>query len=426
MSASESKWAFFKQGGWMVMATGISGVFMILVHSVASKHLDAAEYALFGALIKFFLFMGIPANGLQTVFAQQAAAAVNARETRQLARLTQVVLAATFGLWLLAGAGILIFAPTFSSALKITSFAALLCTVLLGLPALWMPLFKGLLQGRQHFAGLGLVAILDGVIRLGAVCGLVFALHGQAASVMTAALLGQVAAISVGAWITRDLWLGHGEPFAWRPWLKTVIPLSVGGAAVSFVFLADSQFVQNLFADERRSLYVAGQNSGFALSQITVPLSLVMFPKIARSLARSEKSDALALTLKSTLGLGGLVALACTVMPSLPLRVVYFFSFEKVAAATVLIPWSVWTLLALSVANVLAANLLARKAFAIVPWLVVLALGYGLTLWGAQAMLLRMELLAAFRTVIQIQLLFSVLLLGVSIYYSRKQTSGAA
>ncbi len=419
MSAHEGKWAFFKQGGWMVMATGITGVCMILVHTITNQAMNNDDYALFGALLKFFLLMGIPAAGLQTVFAHQAAAAVTPEARHQLARVTRVVLAATFTLWLLAALGILLFQKQVCEALKITTFSALAATLLLGLPALWVPLFRGLLQGRQQFGGYGLSQVLEGIVRIGLIAILIKVMHGGVASAMSAALVGQLLAVAIGLWLTRDILRGTGAPFAWRPWLRVVIPLSLGSAAMYFVFLVDNLFVQSVFASDKRALYTAGQNSGFALNQIAIPLSIVMFSKIAHSAARSEKSGTLALTLKSTLSLGGAMALVCTIMPSLPLRLVYFFSYEKVAPAGVLVPWSVWTMLILSVANVLSAGLLARKAFAIVPWMVVLAVAYGATLWSLQGYLLSLELFTAFRTVIQVQMLFSLLLLVASIWYSR-------
>jgi O-antigen/teichoic acid export membrane protein len=197
-----------------------------------------------------------------------------------------------------------------------------------------------------------------------------------------------------------------------------VIPLSLGSAAMIFVFLVDNLFVQGLFT-VNRDLYIAGQNSGFALNQITTPISIVMFSKIARNATSGKDTGTLALTLKSTLFLGGAMALACIVVPSLPLRLVYFTSYEKVAAACPLVPWSVWTMLIFSLANVLASGLLARKAFAIVPWLVVLAAGYGVTLWAIQGYLLSLETFTAFRRVIQVQMLFSLLLLSVTIWFSR-------
>ena len=56
---------------------------------------------------------------------------------------------------------------------------------ILGLASLWLPVFRGLLQGRQNFLGLGWIFILDGVGRF---IGVALAVQrgGQAAGGMLA------------------------------------------------------------------------------------------------------------------------------------------------------------------------------------------------------------------------------------------------
>ena len=421
MSGSSSKASFFKQGGWMVVATVGGGVFMSAVHPLVSA-MQPYEYALFYSLLRVFLLLGIPAGGLQTIFAQQAAAALDDRHARQLTAATRAVLRVSFLIWLVLAAFILMASSRIIDALKITNLAALGFTVLLGLPSLWMPVFRGLLQGRQNFAGLGWVLMLDGVCRFGSIALLVGILHGQSGSAMAGAFLGQVVAIMVGLWLTRDVWRGTSAPCEWRPWFRKVIPLTFGTAALLFMSNADVLFVQNVFRD-KTALYSASAMIGFALAQFILPLAAVMFPKIVYSAARAEKTDALAMTLKSTAILGGLAALACTLLPELPLRILYFRNPAYYLTAAPLVPWFAWGILILSMAYVLVTNLLAQEKYAIVPWLVVIALAYGATLHGVRDSLAHMELLAAFRRVIQILSVYSMVILLVSIRFTwpRKQ-----
>jgi len=416
MSGSSSKLSFFKQGGWMVVATVGGGVFMSAVHPLVSA-MQPYEYALFYSLLRVFLLLGIPAGGLQTIFAQQAAAALDDRQARQLTGATRAVLRVSFLIWLALAAFILMASSRIIDALNITNLAALGFTVLLGLPSLWMPVFKGLLQGRQNFAGLGWVLMLDGVCRFGSIAVLVVILHGQSGSAMAGAFLGQVVAIMVGLWLTRDVWRGSSEPCEWRPWFRKVIPLTLGTAALLFMSNADVLFVQNAIRNET-ALYSAGAMIGFALAQFTLPLATVMFPKIVHSAARSERTDALAMTLKSTAVLGGLAALACTFLPELPLRILYFRNPSYFVTAAPLVPWFAWGILILSMAYVLVTHLLAREKYAIVPWLVLIALAYGTTLYGVRESLVHMEPLAAFRRVIQILSIYSAVILLVSMRFT--------
>ena len=75
----ESKTAFFRQSGWLVVATVSGGVFMTATQVVANRWMTQEEYSIWFALLRVFLLMSIPSAGLQIVFAQQAAAAAIGR-----------------------------------------------------------------------------------------------------------------------------------------------------------------------------------------------------------------------------------------------------------------------------------------------------------------------------------------------------------
>ena len=47
-----------------------------------------------------------------------------------------------------------------------------------------------------------------------------------------------------------------------------------------------------------------------------------------------------------------------------------------------MVPWFAWCLVPLSLANVLINNVLARERYAAVPWLVAVAIGYGIAFIG--------------------------------------------
>ncbi len=418
MSAHESKATFFRQGGWMVLATVAGGVFMTAVHFIAGGMAPNSEYGVFCTLLRIYLLMGIPATGLQTVFAQQAAAALDGREQRQLAANSRAVIYWTFLVWAVSATLVLVFSQAFVTALKISNADALWITLLLGLAALWMPVLKGLLQGRQHFLGMGWVMILDGVGRFTAVVVIVRFLHGQAAGGMLGALLGQVISLAAGLWFARAFLFGPGEPFDWKPWIRRVVPLTFGAGAILILSNADIVFVQSVFSKETTSLYAAGAIVGFALAQFTMPLAVVMYPKIARSAARSETTDALSLTLKATAIMGSAAALVVTGWPELPLRILYFRNPAYFVQAAPLVPWFAWCLLIVSLANVLVSNLLARERFAIVPWLAAIAAGYLGTLIGCRASLLALPPLVAFQRVVMILGAFSLALSLAALWFT--------
>ena len=123
-----------------------------------------------------------------------------------------------------------------------------------------------------------------------------------------------------------------------------------------------------------------------------------------------------------TAALGGAVAAVCTVMPTLPLRVVYFRNPTEFLPAAPLVPWFAWSILGLVLANVLIQNLLARERFAIVPWLVILAAGFAGGLAWVQPKLAGVEPVAAFMMVARVLSIACGALLLTAAWFTWGQT----
>src|SRR6267142_546823 len=103
LTAAKHRAAFFRQSGWLMGATVASGAFMYAVHTVA-KQIGKVEYPVFTTLIQIVTLMGIPAIGLQTVFAQQAAGALTEGHEREVAGVFRGLLRIIFFIWLVMAA----------------------------------------------------------------------------------------------------------------------------------------------------------------------------------------------------------------------------------------------------------------------------------------------------------------------------------
>jgi len=192
------------------------------------------------------------------------------------------------------------------------------------------------------------------------------------------------------------------------------------------MYSVDVIFVQSAFPEDPIPPYMPANMVGFGLFTFTTPLAMVMFPKVARSAALTTNTRVLEYALGATALCGGAAALACTLFPELPLRIIYFGNPDKWAAAA-LVPWFAWCLLPLIMANVVLGNLLARERFAVVPWLAGVAIAYAVGLRLLRPHLLDMETVNAFRTIIAMLGTSGLLLLAVTILFSWKaqQRSGA-
>ena len=196
MSKADSKHVFYRQGSWMVIATIVSGLLMFAVH-IFGGWMSREEYGLFGTLLQILTLMMIPALGLQTVFAQQTAAAIEPGQRHDLAKSTRKILLLCLYVWLAIVGAVLLNQEAVLESLKIDQPTALYVTLLLGLPQLWLPVLLGILQGRQNFAWLGGAAIINGAGRFVAVGIIVMLLSGQAAGATTGVLIGLTTALSL-------------------------------------------------------------------------------------------------------------------------------------------------------------------------------------------------------------------------------------
>jgi O-antigen/teichoic acid export membrane protein len=367
--------AFFRQSGWLMIANVGSGMMMWAVHLLAKK-IPEAEYGAFGVMLA--VVMCVPTLPLQMVFAQQTANALATRRERELAGMIRLAGLVTLGLCLLLAAGVLVWQTDILTGWKLASPAGLWATVLAVLLSLWLPMFWGVLQGKQDFFSLGWSNIFNGVGRLSVAVLLVMLVGGAAAGMMVGVCLGLAVGTGIGIWQTRSLWRLPAQPFDRRSLLAQIIPLMLGFGAVQFLFTADTMFVRAFFREDDSAFYVGAGTMSRALMWLVIPLATVMFPKIVHSVARSEKSNLLSLVLLGTgiLSAGG--ALGLTLLGPWVIRLVFKDSYVQVASS--LLPWYAWAMVPLSLAYALVNNLLARSQFRVVPALVILAAVYGVAL----------------------------------------------
>ncbi len=414
--------SFFRQSGWMMIATVVAGGLNSFVHTAAKEMPSREQYSLFATMLDTMALLSIPAGGLQGFFAQLAAGAVDEPRRRELRGAMRGSLRLSLLLWGAFALVLLFVQNHLARVWKADSVLILWVTLVVALVSVWGPIFAGLLQGRQNFLWLGNTQIAAGLGRLAAIVGLVLVLHALATGAMVGVLLGATFSLLVAAWAGRDLWRGEAAPFEAGPWLRRLIPVTLGLAAGSVMMSFDTPVVQAAYGDAQTAYYMAAGRIGRALVMFTTPVALVLFPRVARSAATGEKTGALKLALGAALVTGLGAALACTLFPELPLRILFAGQPDFLRAAP-LVPWFAWCMLPLTSAYTLVNNLIARGRFDAVPWLVAVAAGYVVTLLAIQGHLATLPSLTGFRVVLGTLGAFSTLLLAVAIAFSLPRSS---
>ena len=410
--------AFFRQSGWLMIAAVAGGALTYGVHFLAkSDSVPKSQYAAFGTLL--MLVACLPTMPLQMIFTQQSALTLATGRERQLAGMIRLAWFWTFVVWLLGAAVVFVFQKQIIAGWHLPDASGLWVTLVLLLFSLWLPMFSGVLQGRQDFFWMGWANIYSGVGRLAGAAILVLALGLGATGMMAGAFLGVGLGAAITIWRTRDLWSLRPEPFDGGHLLRQVLPLVFGFGACQFLFTSDTMFAKAYFSDDEMGPYVAAGTLSRGLLWLVMPLASVMFPKIVQSSAKREKNNLFGLVVLGTAVLAVCGGLGLWLVGPLAIKIVYKSTYLGAAA---LIPWYAAAMVPLAMANVLVNDLLARSRFGVVPFMVLLAAAYGFTLpWMLNHFPGHIEV------VLQTLGVFNLLLFGVCAWFTwgRKSPSPA-
>jgi O-antigen/teichoic acid export membrane protein len=423
---SESKSRFLRQSLWMIAATLGGGVGMALVHGAVSKLGGAQTYFQFKSLLAVFYVVGAAQGALWTLTARRTATALtpeafeaNRADLRRSVRTVALAMG-------VAGLMLLPAGPGLAARWNLPSVWPLWITWALILTSLMAALQRGVLQGRQDFAGLGAMAIADGLGRFAAVVAILGSIGGGAAGAIGGALIGTLLAMGAGFRALRPATPGATLPTPAAPDRSPEVGVGgfwtffLGAAALQAMAQLDNLFLQDAvpgtWQPEVGARYSPGAQVGFALSQFTVPLALVMFPKVARGASGGDGRQAFGWTLGATAVLGGLAALGCTLLPWLPVRIL--LPGIPVELSAPLVPWFAWGMLAFTLANVLFSDRMAHGDFRFVPGAALLAIAYAVSLWGFRESLLQGTPAEGLARVVQRVVIFNGALLAWAVFVS--------
>lgn len=420
----------------MVAASMSGGLAMMLVHTWVSKACGGAAYAEFKTLLSTFYAVAAVGGGLWVSFAQRTAAAVTEEGVTTVGRQGRRTLA-WIGLgWLVVGCVLWWMQGHLVAAWKLSGVWGLWATWLLGLLTLWLSVLRGMVQGRQRFGSLGGVAILDGVGRLAAVVVLVTWWQASATGAVMGAVVGCGLASALGAWGARDVLAlrhsrtsGGGNVGGWGGAGTALLALQAAALQVfqqyDNLFWAAAIPADALGAWRLGTNYSPAQTVGFGITQFTVPLVLVMLPRVARAAALGEGTGTLRLTMWCTGVMGGLAALACTVAPRLPLQVMFFNNPANWAAAP-LVPWFAWAMVMFALANVVLNDLVARGHVR-VTWVVAgVAAGYVMVLGWLRPHWVTLPPMEGYRSGVQVLCGATAVLFLASVWARRAWVGKAA
>ncbi|MBI3870524.1 MAG: hypothetical protein HY299_18510 [Verrucomicrobia bacterium] len=385
MSGLKALWShprlrFFQDSLLMLCASVGGGVFTMLTniatwHFLQKNALD--DYTTLTALRDTLTQFTIPVMGVQTAFAQLAAKHAPEVDPSPVSGALRGQMRWLAVYWLGVAALMLAFQPSIGKTFKVGDPAKLWIGWGYGWLLLLTPAFFGVIQGRQNFKGYAIAKVSGDVGILVAVTLVTGFILPNATGAIGGLGLGALLSFLVVTFLTRRDWSAAPAPFEIWKFLKHFIPLTAGVGVITYMFTADILVVQRYFA-EGSAPYAAARTLGKAVIFLVAPVSLAMFPSIARSAARSEETPVLGQALGITTAVGCCAALACTLFPEFLLGILFPNASDMGAAQ--LVPLFAWRFLPLAIASLLINNLLARERYAVVPWMLLVPLSYSITL----------------------------------------------
>ena len=217
------------------------------------------------------VIMVLPTIPLQMVLAQQTARALATGQHGELSGVIRLFWRGTFYIWLVAAVLALVFQRQILAAWKVENPMALYLTLPIVLLTLWMPMFWGVLQGRQNFLWLGWSMLSNGIGRFGVAAFPVLVLHAYAAGMLTGVLLGTALAFGIAA---SAIFPGMLGTLWWKGATRQgVIASILTGLVVAMVFIVDL-----LVMGDKHTLFglpVAGGPGAFGVSAALIVLFVV-------------------------------------------------------------------------------------------------------------------------------------------------------
>jgi O-antigen/teichoic acid export membrane protein len=204
LSEAKHRATFFRQSGWLMLASIAGGLLMWGTHFLAkAKSVPATDYATFGEFLAVVILL--PTIPLQMILAQQTAKGLANHRERELSGVIRFLCLCALGLWLVACIAVWALQGSILQRLHLTTAVGLWITMLVVLFQLWLPMFSGVLQGQQNFLWLGWTLLISGIGRVSVAFFAVLALHAGSTGMLLGVLVGVAAAGGGAAWWCRSL-----------------------------------------------------------------------------------------------------------------------------------------------------------------------------------------------------------------------------
>lgn len=340
----------------LVAAFGIFNVLNFAFHIVMARSLETADYGVLATLFSIMYIMGFFTESIQTVIAKYSTAQksdgkVASLLRRSLHRVGKPALI-LFGCYLVA-------AFALSPLLEIPWFLIAVNGLMI-FCAFYLPVTRGVLQGKRRFGALGLNMIVEGAVKIIIASLLVF-IGWRVYGALIGTILGAAGAYVMSLFSLREIRKvkeEHADASNIYSYGKPAFILIMG----LMIFYSLDVILAKLFFDSTTAgMYAIASVLAKTIFLGTQPISKAMFPLAAEDEAGAEKGKKKIL-FKALYIIVLLIAVALALFYIAPRFIIDIFSGKDIVeAAAILLPLGAGFSF-VSVSNLLILYHLSRKS----------------------------------------------------------------
>lgn len=339
----------------LVIAFGLFSFINFIFQLFMARILTLEDYGILASLFSFIYISSILTESIQNVIVKYSAGKesdgqlknILKRSLKKVAYLSSIL----FGVYLLIT---LFLFPLFGISYWLLALTG--TTLFL---ACFIPLSRGVLQGRKRFKALSLNMAIEAVSKLIIALALVFWGMGVFGAIL-GVILGSVIALAVSAIQIRPTIAAKEETAEPIGIYQYARPSLVITAVVIAFFSLDVILAKMLFSPELAGSYAIASILGKIIFWGTVPISKAMLPYSSDNSIGKEKKKKIFPTALALLILG--VAAALTIFLIFPSQLIYVFSKKVVPAASSVLFYNGIAFSLISLANLLLLYRLSTGA----------------------------------------------------------------
>jgi O-antigen/teichoic acid export membrane protein len=354
-----------RHGLIVLLFTHMASIANLLFHVVMGRAMSKGEYGILASMLGVILLFATPTLALQNTLAHYSRHLINAGRPGDIFQLLKLWVRRLLFLAIPLAVLVVVIRGSLASFFHIENPTILVITLMTLLITFFLPVFSGVLQGRESFVWMSITANGWGVIRLLLGAYLVYQFTPSALYGLAAHGIGAVISLAIGImgvwWVVKPR-IASGEPIEStdRYFLVSLIPLF----SFSVLMNSDAMLVKHYFtAVEDYGNYARASTIGRTMVFLVQPVVVAMFPKVV---SRGEWSKAHARTLSRAILYSAIMVLSavivCSLFPKIPLWVL-FKETAPTAQAIALVRGVCWAMAPLALTFILMNFELAQHRF---------------------------------------------------------------